>query len=183
MITGLLWMEEQKEGSTKESFKHLRNRIKSMSIIHEKLYKSKNLSHINSKEYLDEIITNIIISPKETQITINSDVENIILKFEDALSIGFIATEIINNTLKHNKAKEHLAIDIELKQHNNRVTLSLKDNGIGFDYKGVHDGMGLSLIESFAKNLLQSDYDFVIDNGVEFILSFDYKEEDSQSES
>lgn len=183
MITGLLWMEEQKDSSAKERFKHLRTRIKSMSIIHEKLYKSKNLSHINIKEYLDEIIANIITDPKETKITINSDIENIILKFEDALSIGFIATEIINNTFKHNKVKENLSLDIHLVKQNNRVTLSLKDNGIGFDYKDVHDGMGLSLIESFAKNLLQSDYDFVIDNGVEFILRFDYKEEDIQSES
>lgn len=180
MITGLLWMEEQKDNRAKERFQNLRARIKSMSIIHEKLYKSKDISHIALDEYIEEIITNTLMSHKDRKIFINRHIENIVLKFEDALSIGFITTEILHNCLKHNPKQKTLDITLVVKVVENIFTMSIKDNGTGFQNKNENEneGVGLGLIESFAKSLHNGSYDFISDNGLEFILRFEVLKEE-----
>lgn len=180
MITGLLWMEEQKDNRAKERFQNLRSRIKSMSIIHEKLYKSKDISHITLDEYIEEIITNIFMSHKDRDIFMTHSIEKIELKFEDALSIGFITTEILHNCLKHNPKQKTLNITIVVKVVDNIFTMSIKDDGIGFQNKNAHDsdGVGLKLIESFSKSLSNSSYEFISAHGLEFILTFELLKED-----
>lgn len=172
MISGLLWFEEQRDPKEAEKFQNIKNRIKSMSMIHEKLYKSEKISSISLKEYLEEITTNLLSSYKHLPIKLDQHIENIYLDFEYALALGIILNEVVSNSLKHNQDAQHLYITIDLHKEDSVVLLEITDNGKGFPTKVHSDGIGMSLIESFTSSLPEAKYNFSSNNGVTFTLKF-----------
>lgn len=170
-LIGLLWLEEQSKSSDETKFQNIRNRIKSMSIIHEKLYQSKDLKNISIDVYLSEIVNNLLASTKNKNIVYNEQIENMHLKFDSAISLGIIVNEVVSNSLKHNK-KESLSIDFKLAVENDLVHLTISDNGIGFNTTTQNEGLGMDIIKSFSKKLLQSSFSFENKNGIIFKLDF-----------
>ncbi len=170
-IMGLLWFEGQKEEKDKQKFQSLRNRIRSMSMIHERLYKAEDISNIPIKEYLEDIINNLIAS-SNLKIELKSDIEDIFVEFEYALSLGVIVNEILSNSLKHNSDRDILNLDIKLFSKENKIILIIKDNGRGFDMQTPADGLGMNIIKSFTEKLPDRHYSFTVNNGVRFELSF-----------
>lgn len=84
-------------------FKESQNRIKSMAMIHEMLYKSDCLMKINFGEYIDELTNNLIynykISPNTVQIEQNID--NTYFDINTSIPCGLIVNELVSNSLKH----------------------------------------------------------------------------------
>lgn len=171
-LIGLLWLEEQNGSSDENKFQNLRNRIKSMSMIHEKLYQSKDIKNISIKEYLEEIIANLLASQKGMRITLHQDIQELILKFDYVVSLGIIVNEIISNALKHNKGSENLTIEVSFTHQDGIATLRIKDNGKGFDKDNATEGLGMNIIQSFSKKLPHSAWNFDTDEGVVFALTF-----------
>ena len=169
IVIGMLWFEGNKKDADTQQFAELTNRIKSMSMIHEYLYNSKDLVNINLKEYLDKIVYNINCSYKKIAIDIR--VEDIIIKFDNAVSLGILLNEIITNALKHNNI-DGLFLSIELTQENNRIYLKIQDNGRGFKNTKENKGLGLKLVDQFCKKLPKSKYKFSFENGTKFELEF-----------
>lgn len=170
MIIGMLHLENEKESI---DFRGLVNRVKSMSLIHEYLYMNKDLSNIAIDSYLEKLINNFKISYPKVTIQFKSD--NILLNFDDALSLGIIINEVLTNSIKHNSDKTGLYIDIELTHRDNLVYLSIKDNGIGFESTKAK-GLGLKLVNQFCKKLSNSHSEFSFENGTKFELSFSMRE-------
>ena len=86
-----------------EIFKDCRNRIKSMALIHEKLYKSKDMARIDFKLYIRDLAKELYRSyvVDRSIIALNFDVENIFLGIDTAIPCGLIVNELIANSLKH----------------------------------------------------------------------------------
>ncbi|MBS1651191.1 MAG: hypothetical protein JSU07_04195 [Bacteroidetes bacterium] len=92
-----------------------------------------------------------------------------VLSPESALNLYRIAQETINNSVKHAKAKNFY---IEL-YNNNNITILLKDDGIGFDYKNSKNGYGLTNIAARAKNIgAEIEYKSVLNNYTQVIILF-----------
>lgn len=172
MISGLLWFEEQKNPLGADAFQNIKSRIKSMSMIHEKLYKSKNISDISLHEYLEEIIDNLLSTNTEIPIKLEKEIQEIVLDFEQALALGIILNEVISNSIKHNRDRESLQLHVSVIKQNAHIFLVVKDNGKGFSQPIQSDGVGMSLIESFSHSLSEAHYDFSIENGTLFSLEF-----------
>ena len=170
VIVSMLWFESQKENVNVENYKELINRIKSMSMIHEYLYNSQDLTNINIKEYLDKIIHNIGSSYKKVLIT--SEIEEMSIEFDNAVSLGIILNETITNAIKHNKNTDSFYIKIKLMQKQNTRYLSIEDNGSGFNLNTQIKGLGLKLIEQFCEKLPKSLYEYSSTNGTKFELQF-----------
>ena len=170
MVIGMLWFESKKENSDAKSYKELINRIKSMSMIHEDLYNSKDLTNINLKSYLEKIIYNITSSYKNS--IINSSIDDMKIGFDDAISLGMIINELFTNSIKHNCNIDNFYINLDVTQKNNQAYLIIKDNGIGFDIKNTTKSLGLKLIEQFSKKLPNSEFSFSYDNGTKFEIVF-----------
>ena len=168
MLLGLLHLEKTKKDES-ESYTDLINRVSSMSLIHEYLYNNENLTDINIKTYLEDIINNIKNNFHKTKV--NSDVQELILGFDEALSLGIIVNEILTNSVKHNKLKSDLYIKVELLKIKNTLSLSITDNGSGFSNK--NKGLGLKLVDQFSKKLTNSKYNFSVDKGCKFVLDFE----------
>jgi two-component system, sensor histidine kinase PdtaS len=161
-----------KDEESIEFFKESQNRVKSISMIHEKLYQSKNLQQINFSSYLSSIIINLFQAYiVDQKIKYNIKCNNIKLNMETAIPCGLIITELITNSLKHAFGNE---IFVEMYLDNKTFNLIVKDNGIGFpeylDFRNA-ESLGLQLV-----NLLVNQLDGTIKlenkDGTEFRIKF-----------
>ena len=105
IISSLLSLQAIHTGSEEaaEILKESRGRVKSMAMIHEKLYHSHNLSQLNIEEYLNNLVQDILrsYSGVSSRITANVDVEEVYLNIDTALPMGLLVNELISNSIKH----------------------------------------------------------------------------------
>ncbi len=162
IITGLLNLQTEKAPC--EESRHLmiesRNRVMSISMVHERLYKKDNLSKINLKIYLSELIQELVKNypiNNEQIIEIEEDLEKIEIEVTKAVPIGLIINEALTNSLKHafKSAEKQPIINIKMHLIFDKIQISLKDNGVGFSdtTKRKDTSLGLSLIESLSDQI------------------------------
>jgi PAS domain S-box-containing protein len=117
-------------------FEESQNRLYSMGLIHEKLYRSINLAQINFGEYLEDLVSNLFHSYNisDNRIQLQVLAEPIYLNLETATPCGLIANELVSNTLKHAFPDGTTGtVSVECYQTGDReIHLFIKDNGIGF---------------------------------------------------
>ena len=177
IITGLLNLQTEKApcNESRQLMIESRNRVMSISMVHERLYKKDNLSRINLKQYLSELVHELIKSlPVHARpIEIIEELEKIELEITKAVPIGLIINEALTNSLKHafNETSQNPIITIKMQFIFDRIHISLTDNGIGFsDINTRKDtSLGLSLIESLSD---QIDADVVFKNQDGACVSF-----------
>ncbi|MDZ4726075.1 MAG: MASE3 domain-containing protein [Leptospira sp.] len=153
-------------------------RIQSISLVHQMLYNSKDLSKINIKEYIMELT--ILIKKSfiinEDQIQIEMIVEEHNLLLDTAIPFGLILTELLTNSLKYafpfnQKGK----ISIMLKMLGNTLHFSYKDNGVGFKMEKQEidsSSLGLKLVETLAKEQMHGNFQMNSHPGFNFEFEF-----------
>ncbi|MFT7003447.1 MAG: two-component sensor histidine kinase [Sulfurimonas sp.] len=176
VVISMLWFESKKSKEHEKEYLDFINRIKAMSSIHESLYNSKNLYEINIKEYLHPIILNIQSVYDEKLLEIEIQMVDIIVGFNDAISLGVIVNELLNNSIKHYKGNTKCKVEITFSNKKDENILILKDNGIGFESSKSKNGIGLKLIKEFSSKLLSSSYKFSFEKGTQFILVYKSKQ-------
>ena len=138
-----------------------RNRIYSMAIIHQQLYRSTNLHEINFSSYLEELIENLVDSYNSgtNQVKFHLKLEPIFLNVETANPCGLIVNELISNVFKHAFPDGRLSQQVWLGLHqksSGEIILSMKDNGVGFpegvDFRQVNS-LGMELINTLTQQL------------------------------
>jgi PAS domain S-box-containing protein len=153
------------------------NRVKSMSLIHEKLYLSKDLTHINFAEYIESLVMNLFYTynVKENIIKPILEIDDVNLNMETAVPCGLIISETISNSLKYAFPNEMTGeIYISLKSIEDKYELIIRDNGIGLpdelDFNNL-DSLGLLLVNNLTD---QIDGELKINNysGTEFKITF-----------
>ena len=174
MIIGLLWIEEknQKKDELKDTFLRIKNRIKSMSLVHQYLYESETLSEVDTKDYFQKIILEIEKGYSRDLIQINKNIDSFLISMDNAISLSMIINEIISNSIKHQPIDKKSKIEVKLFKQENVSTLIIKDNGMGFDTEDTKKGLGLKLIEQFSNKLTNSKYIFINENGAKFELKW-----------
>ncbi|HEY9631961.1 MAG TPA: PAS domain S-box protein [Coleofasciculaceae cyanobacterium] len=105
VISSLLDLQSQQiqDPMALEAFRESRNRVKSMAIIHEKLYQSENLAKINLADYI-EILTSYLLQTyaiNPNNITLQLTVDEIFLNLDRVIPCGLIINELVSNALKH----------------------------------------------------------------------------------
>jgi len=161
IITGLLNLQTEKApcDESKQLMIESRNRVMSISMVHERLYSKENLSRINLQQYVSELVKELIKSfPVHiTQIKVIEDLEKIELELTKAVPVGLIINEALTNSLKHafNHKPSNPTISIKMQLIYDRIHLSLKDNGSGFGNlsERKESSLGLSLIESLCDQI------------------------------
>jgi two-component sensor histidine kinase len=181
VIISMLRLQSREIGDArlKKAFSETEARIISMSLVHEKLYEAQDLSHINLKEYFEDLTRQILAnySLDDKPPSLSLDMEDVYVLIDTAVSCGLIVNELISNALKYafpsGRAGE---ITIRLRQEDDgRISLIVSDNGIGlppgFDTK--RDGhLGLRLIESLARGKIRAEVTYSGDHGVRCSLRF-----------
>ncbi len=155
-----LQADKIKDPKVTSAIEESRNRVYSMSMIHQKLYQGKNLSSIGMKEYLVDLSQHILDSyGQEGSIEYDYDLEDMELDVDSAIPVGLIVNELLTNSYKHafpNSRKG--VINITCKHiSEDRILLEVADNGIGlleFDKEDDQgSGFGTQLIDLLIQQL------------------------------
>jgi PAS domain S-box-containing protein len=179
IITSLLNLQSSKleEGKSRDILMTSQSRIKSMAMIHDKLYKSQDLNSINIKNYLKEYISDIfsLYEVDRNIITYQMDVQDLNLGIDTAIPLGLVINELLINIIKYafpNGQKGNINIEFKLKE--DIYTLIIADDGVGLPDNIKPDDtetLGLQLTNSLISQL-EGDMKFSKDNGTQFKVSF-----------
>ncbi|OHD66299.1 MAG: hypothetical protein A2176_07365 [Spirochaetes bacterium RBG_13_51_14] len=171
-----------KDASVLNEFSIIKSRMKAMSLIHEKLYQSDNLSSVNLSDYISSLIAEMDRSytSKNKNVAIGIDVQNdLTVNIDTGIHLGLIINEIITNSLKHAFPAERdtagiITISASSKQDDS-ITLTLGDNGIGIpgDVDILNSkSLGMKLIHVLTEKQLNGDLQLIKDNGTKYIITF-----------
>lgn len=157
VITSLLRLQSKEVDDPKslESFNDAINRVVAMSMIHEKIYKNKALGKIDIKQYLSQLIddliqSNTLTTPVET--TIVTDITNI--NQEKLVPFALIVNELVTNSVKHAfKGKKQGKIIIHLATENNELHFEYQDNGQWVHKFDEEYSFGLEMIDILTDQL------------------------------
>jgi len=193
VISSLLDLQADKFDNPRviEAFRESQNRVISMALIHEELYKGEGTDTLDFSTYIRELAENLFqtYSLKSKNIHLSMDLEeNVFLNMDTGIPLGIVVNELVSNSLKHAfPGKDRGEIQIKLHREKNskyknekeadRTTsfiLVVSDNGVGIpenlDIKNV-DSLGIQLITTLADQL-DGKFELKRNNGTEFTMRF-----------
>lgn len=170
-----LQMERVKDEYHRALFAEHRDKINSIALIHELVYKSKDFSEINLKTYIEEISSNLtgVYQSATKKIVLESKVENVIVDINYALPLGLIINEVMTNSFKHAfRDKADGKISIELTKEKRLVKLRIGDNGSGLNPDDKkEESLGMEILKGLIEQI-EGRYSFSNDQGTVFSMEF-----------
>ena len=159
-------------------FMETRYRVRSMALIHEKLYQSHDLSRIDFADYLKTLTSGLAgsFAGASSAVRISVDVEQIMLAVDSAVPCGLIVNELVTNCFKYAFAGGR-AGEIRIRMERAEATqfrLSVADDGVGFP-KGVNfretESLGMQLITTLTEQL-DGSIELINGTGTRFEITF-----------
>jgi PAS domain S-box-containing protein len=183
IVSSLIELQKDEvDDDLKPAFGTVQSRIKSIALIHEKLYENTIFSEVELSEYLCELssmLSDTYLS-QDHDISIDLDLENVKVDMTLAVPVGLICNELINNCFKHAFSEQMKGtVTISLKDLGGYVEVSVADTG-----KGLPEGFSLDSSQSLGVTLLQvltqqirGELEAITDGGSRFILTFPVEHE------
>ncbi|MDQ3047245.1 MAG: sensor histidine kinase, partial [Bacteroidota bacterium] len=171
-----LQTNKAKDDFHKNLLQESRNRLESISTIHQLLYQSKSYATVNFKEYLEKILSNLnnSFSSSDKKIKTIKNIQTIELEISVAIPLALIVNELVTNSYKH--AFQNVAegiIEITLTESAGKVFLQIRDNGPGFSTtKATESSIGLDIIKGLV-NQIDGEMGHRNDAGSVSSISFD----------
>jgi len=144
--------------TVRAKFEESRNRVNSMALIHERLYRSADLAHIDFREYLKSLVNNIAATYRQEGVVISVDMEPVALDVNVGIPCGLIVNELVSNSFKYafpDRRKGIITVGIKITSEGNNV-LFVEDNGIGLpadlDFHNTRS-LGLQLVNGLAAQI------------------------------
>ncbi len=161
----------------KEMFSECQHRIRSMALVHEKLYQSSNLSRIDFFDYVESLAALLIRSfgIDSGLIGLRVEGDHILLNIETAVPCGLIVNELLSNCLKHafpGGRQGEIVVRLGAGEHHH-FTLSVRDDGVGLPESFTLDQtktLGLQLVRTLAGQL-RAQIELVREGGTELRIS------------
>jgi PAS domain S-box-containing protein len=181
VIIGLLDLQASSSGNPElmEMLNKGQSRIRSMALVHEKLYASKDFTRINLAGYLrtlsQDLFQSYKINPGKIDLIIQTD--GVYVDINKAIPCGLVLNELISNVLKHafpGDRQGELQIIIR-EEKNTEMEIVVRDNGMGLpDDVDIHQPrtMGLNLVNGLVKKQLKGQMEVRRDNGTEIRIKF-----------
>lgn len=152
-------------------------RVEAMSLIHQRLYQTKDVTELNFSNYAQDLVEKLVyafgIDPHNFDLNLNISDEN--LDVDYAMPLGLILNELLTNSFKYAFSKtEKSALSIDLQKVNDKWQFHYADNGAGsasLSNGENKDGFGTKLIMSLSQQL-EGHHRFWNDNGLHFELKF-----------
>jgi two-component sensor histidine kinase len=180
-----------KDSEVLEAFRESQDRVISMALIHEELYRGGGFETLNFDPYIKELAEILLRTYNlgKTGISLKLDLsENIFFDMDTAVPLGMIVNELVSNSLKHAfpcRSEGEILITLrreETGEHFKRkneecitsFTLTVSDNGVGIpenlDIEDI-DTLGMQLVSSLVGQL-EGELELKRKNGTEFIIRF-----------
>lgn len=138
-----------------DHIEEIKTRIMTIGTIHERLYKSQGLEHIELKPFVEELIQNLFRAlPARKEVTRQLEITPVSIDVERAISIGLIINELVTNAVKHALVRhESPHFRLQIGEQNNMLVMEIEDNGPGFVLDSSQDGFGHKLIQLLLRKM------------------------------
>jgi PAS domain S-box-containing protein len=181
IVSSLLHLQAQtiQDPQVIKAIQESQNRIESISLIHKNLYTNPNIGKLDIAEYITNLVTGILLSYQiiPGQISLQTDIDSVILNVDQAIACGLIINELISNALKHAFPDKNTGqVNISLhKNKNHDIEMRIQDNGIGLadniDWMTT-SSLGLSLVYDLVTEQLEGSITIERHQGTIFNIQF-----------
>lgn len=158
IISSLLNLEAERAGRSEVSqpLQKMRARIRSMALVHEKLYQSDDLERVDLAEYAEKLSSEVV-SLHSAGLARTIDAEEIPVDIDFAVPFGLILNELLTNSLQHGfDADSRGTVSITIRRDAEFIRLEIRDDGRGipqeFDIR-QSDSLGLRLVSALVEQL------------------------------
>jgi len=184
VVSSLLMLHatELTDKASRMVFADVINKIGSMSLVHQKLYESRDLSNIDMADYVKDLVVLLMkgygVPPGKIELSLS--IESLSLLIDTAIPCGLVISEIVSNTMKYAFPGNRTGrIDIAMRKvEENVVELQVSDNGVGVPagFDPSADGrMGMQTLFTIVTHQMQGRIDFSSDGGVRYRIQFKQK--------
>ncbi len=180
IISSILKMQERQinDPRLKIVLEESQNRIRSMALIHENLYRNENLANIMFANYVKSLALNLArtFSEQQEKVIFEYDIDDVYLPLDIGIPCGLIINELISNAFKYAfNGREKGKISISLKQLDEQnFKLVLSDNGVGLpdniDLEKT-GSLGMKIVSKLVKQI-DGTMEYAYSNGAKFIIDF-----------
>lgn len=181
VITSLLFLQsyQTKDPEVKALLKECQSRVRSMALIHQKLYENQDLKQIPFADYLKDLIGEIQVSYGELaqDVSLQIEADDIFFDVHTALPLGLIINELTTNAFKYAFDSEGSGekLNVSIKKEGNDYLMKVSDNGKGIPDQVLTDtkseSLGLKLTRILSEQL-EGEYNFDNSEGTTFALKF-----------
>lgn len=156
-----------------DALKAARNRVDTLILIHQKLYRPDIDAQVSLNDYIKELADYLVFSSGK-KVDLSLDLIPFKLSIDSAIPLGLIINELITNSLKYSgEDQQNPALNISLSENGELIFLALTDNGIGlpedFDIK-ERQSLGIKLVYSLIKQL-NGEISHSNNNGCQWLIS------------
>lgn len=154
-------------------FEESKDRIRSMALIHERLYLEKDILSISISEYTVELVNELSASYRnEFDVHFDIEMEQVQLAIDTAIPFGLMLNEIVTNALKHAFKTKGGVIEIRSLVDGANMQVIIRDSGTGFDFENYQGkSFGLELIDILVSQL-NGTIAYRVNNGSEYCVTF-----------
>ncbi len=158
IVNSLLEFQKGPDPVSSRSLTTIQNRVRSMALLHEQLYRTGGLATVGSADYLSELIERIraTVDSAMTQVELASQIDAAELPIDVAIPLGLVANELVSNALKHAfPGRERGTVDVRFECDSaGGSRLVVADDGVGFEGSTPPvGGMGWQLIRSLTEQI------------------------------
>jgi len=180
IISSILKMQERQvaDPNLKTILEESQNRIHSMALIHENLYRNENLSNIKFSNYVKSLAGNLAraYSDLQAKITFDYQIEDIFLPLDIGIPCGLIINELLSNSFKHAfPGMEKGIICIKLSSPGeNQYILEVCDNGIGLKepfQPEKTNSLGMRIVTKLIQQI-EGELSYNFSSGVKYTINF-----------
>jgi len=169
--------------AARKALRESQDRVRTMALVHERLYQSKDLAQIDLGGYVRQLVAGLQYSYQvgADWLDIHTNIHNVFLDVDTAIPCGLVINELVSNSLKHAFPPEVTGdaaiarrIWIEFELRGDQLALTVGDNGIGFpselDFRST-DSLGLQLVMALVEQL-KGDIELERGQGTIFRITF-----------
>jgi PAS domain S-box-containing protein len=184
VISSLLSLQSDqvKDSQYADIFNDTKNRVKTMSLVHEKLYMSEDLTSVDFNDFIKDLSQGLfsVYKASAQHISLTIDAEDVFLKIDTAIPCGLVINELLSNSLKHafpggRKGEINVYLGKILVEGKNMYDLVISDNGVGIP-EGIDiretKTLGLPLITTLVERQLRGTLDLDRTKGTKFHIRF-----------
>ena len=159
IVSSLLYLQSEniEDQEAQLAIREAQNRVRSMVLIHQKLYNKDQLVGIDTKEYFSDLTKDIFEShhSQKNEMSYELNVQPMVLDIETITPVGLILNELITNVLKHAfvETKTSQKMHIDFGREGDHLILKVSDNGKGMPEKIRESSFGIKLMRALAKKL------------------------------
>jgi len=160
----------------KHIFGECQDRVRTMALVHEKLYRSPSLSAIDLAEEVRDLVSMLASSHAHPNVRLEVQAESAISDIHTAVPVGLLVNELVSNALKHAFPDGRGGrVNVTLRRlEPERLLLSVRDDGAGlpesFDWDSANS-LGLTTIQALARQI-RANVEVRRQGGTEFALTF-----------